>query len=59
MKVKIPYVSKTLLLDILIVLDIIACIWARERNLVTLDWILCVLLLVLSLLRWPWNRSRL
>jgi len=55
---KAPYVSKTLLLNVLLILNIIACVWTREKNLLTLEWFLCILLLILNLLRWPWTGPR-
>lgn len=56
---KIPYISKTLLLNVLLVLTIIGDIWAKEKNLLTLEWILGIALLVQVIFRWPWTGPRL
>jgi hypothetical protein len=56
--VKIPYDSKTLLLNVLFVLTILGEIWAKEKNLLTLEWILGIALLVQVIFRWPWTGPR-
>lgn len=50
---KIPYIPKTLLLNVLLVLTIIACIWVRKKDLITLEWILNILLFAQIVFRWP------
>ncbi len=56
---KLPYVPPRLLLNILLVLNVIACIWANEKHLLALEWILNILLLVQIVFRWPWLGPRL
>ena len=55
---KIPYIPRSLLLNILLVLTIIGDIWAKEKNLLTLEWILGFALLVPVIFRWPWTGPR-
>lgn len=55
---KIPYDSKTLLLNVLFVLTILGEIWAKEKKLLTLEWILGIALLVQVIFRWPWTGPR-
>ena len=56
---KIPYIPRTLLLNVLLVLTIIACIWVRKKDLITLEWILNILLFAQIVFRWPWLGPRL
>ena len=56
---KIPHISKSLLLNVLLVLTVIGDIWAKEKNLLTLEWILGIALLVQVIFRWPWTGPRL
>ena len=56
---KIPYIPRTLLLSVLLVLTIIACIWVRKKDLITLEWILNILLFAQIVFRWPWLGPRL
>ena len=56
---KIPHISKSLLLNVLLVLTVIGDIWAKEKNLLTHEWIPGIALLVQVIFRWPWTGPRL
>ena len=56
---KLPYVPPRLLLNILLVLNVIACVWAQEKDLYTLQWILGIPLLAQIVFRWPGSEPKL